>query len=129
MIFGLIQHRKELDTFLNGLGDKYLPSEIRPRFSTTTHFMERLINDRCDNLNKLWVSKAFTILFRKRLCEFLYLYTITPHKGRINLHYDGKSIALVREDNCIRVITCFKGVALNPTVEYNVLSLGEENEE
>lgn len=125
----LLKHRKELNIFLNGLGDKYLPGTLRPTFSTTTHFMERLIQHRSDKLSKLWVSTLFTKLFRNRLCEFLYLVEITPHKGRINIQFEGRTVALVKEIDervSIRVITCFSGVALNPTLEYNVLSLDGE---
>jgi hypothetical protein len=120
----------KLNHFLNGLGLKYLPAELRPTFSTTTHFIERLLVDRADNLNTLWVSTVFTRLYRDRLCEFLYLLETAPDRGRINIQLSGRSIALIKEDHeygmTIKLVTCFTGVALNPTLIYSILSLDTE---
>jgi hypothetical protein len=90
--------------------------------------MERLLVDRTDRLDTLWVSTVFTKLYRHRLCEFLYLLETTSHKGRINIQLGNRSIALVKEQTeegrlIIKVTTCFSGVALNPTIEYSILSL------
>jgi len=127
----MYKHKKELNIFLNGLSDKYIPDHLAFTFTTTTHFINRLLVDRSDNLDKLWVSKVFSRIFHDRLCEFLYLLEITPEKGRINLQFEGKSIALVydyrlTEGDVVILTTCFTGVALNPTLEYSILSLDQE---
>lgn len=129
----LINSKKQLDDFLNGMSKKYLPTEIRPVFRTTEHFIERLLVDRADNLDPKWVSVVFSKLYHLKLCEFLYLLETTEHFGRINLQYQGRSIAMVKvkyegyESVLIKLSTCYTGVALHPEKDYSILSLDEQN--
>ncbi len=126
--------RQKLQNFLIGLSDKYLPEDLRPDFMVTDHFMQRLMIDRTDNLNDLWISTVLSKVFRDRLCEFVYLLEIAPNKARINLQFEGRSVGLVKENRIIAgttsivLTTCFTGLALNPTMEYYVLSLDEGDE-
>lgn len=131
MTSGILHEQKRaLNKFLNGLSDKYLPEHLVIDFSTTVHFMDRLLVDRTNVLDNRWVSSVFTKVFRHRLCEFLYLLEVTPDRGRLNIQLDGRSIGLIPEKDehglVIKLATCFKGVALNPNMEYSILSLDKE---
>lgn len=119
----------KLGEFLGRLTTKYLPEHLQPLSYVTTHFMERLLLDRSSELDNVWVSEVFTKVFRDHACEFLFLLESAPIRGRINLQYQGRSIGLVKgyriefEKSVFSLTTCFMGVALNPTLEYYVLSL------
>jgi hypothetical protein len=75
---------------------------------------------------------VFSKLYHHRLCEFLYLVESAPHTARINLQYQGKSIAMVKvqyegyDNALIKLSTCYKGVALHPEKDYYNLSLDDE---
>lgn len=123
--------KRELYQFLGDLNDKYLPDEFRVKYSVSTHFMDRLLIDRKDSLSKGWVATVFSIIYQTRLCEFLYLFEIAKDRERVNIHYKERTIALVFHgdgyfEKNVKLTTCFSGVALNPTIDYHVLSLDNE---
>lgn len=123
--------KRQLYQFLAGLNEKYLPEELKVKYSVSTHFMDRLLVDRKDDLSKGWVATVFSIIYQSRLCEFLYLLEMAQNEGRINIHYKERTIALVFHDDGyfeknVKLTTCFSGVALNPTLDYYVLPLDSE---
>jgi len=136
-IYSKTAEKNQLFQFLKVMNDKYLPEEIQIHFSITNHFIERLVLDRSDNLNKKWLSLVFTKVFKQRLGELLYLVHHAKHKDRINFVHDSKTIGMVLEHHegylapQLRVTTCFTGVAKKPGIKYYVISLDEEvkNEE
>ena len=123
-----------LTGYLQDMAKEHIPKRLRPHFKVSAHFIERLLVQRVNDLDKKWIGRLFSRLFRLKLCEFLYLIECTPHQGRINLRFEQRSIAMIHlhypehKTGLLKLTTCFSGVAQDPDREYYILSLDEEGE-